>query len=85
MNKDLQNLEVKVENDGTTPQGRLTATEWNILVAAVKSLDLTGGSADAASILQVVADAGYATQDWVTSQKYITSSAVDNLAKNLVT
>ena len=85
MNKDLQNLEIKVENDGTTPQGRLTATEWNILVAAVKSLDLTGGSADAASILQVVADAGYATQDWVTSQKYITSSAVDNLAKNLVT
>lgn len=85
MNKDLQNLEVKVENDGTTPQGRLTATEWNILVAAVKSLDLSGGSADATSILQVVTNAGYATQEWVTSQKYITSSAVDNLAKNLVT
>lgn len=85
MNQDLQNLEIKVENDGTTPQGRLTATEWNILVAAVKSLDLTGGSADAASILQVVANAGYATQEWVTSQKYITSSAFDNLAKNLVT
>lgn len=85
MNQDLQNLEIKVENDGTTPQGRVSATEWNILVAAVKSLDLTGGSADAASILQVVANAGYATQEWVTSQKYITSSALDNLAKNLVT
>lgn len=85
MNQDLQNLEIKVENDGTTPQGRLTATEWNILVAAVKSLDLTGGSADVASILQVVANAGYATQEWVTSQKYITSSTLDNLAKNLVT
>lgn len=85
MNQDLQSLEIKVENDGTTPQGRLTAAEWNILVAAVKSLDLTGGSVDAASILQVVADAGYATQEWVTSQKYITSSALDNLAKNLVT
>lgn len=85
MNQDLQNLETKVENDGTTPQGRLSATEWNILVAAVKSLDLTGGSADAASILQVVANAGYATQEWVTSQKYITSSAFDNLVKNLVT
>jgi hypothetical protein len=85
MNQELQDLEIKVENDGTTPQGRLSATEWNILVAAVKSLDLTGGSADAASILQVVANAGYATQEWVTSQKYITSSALDNLAKNLVT
>ena len=85
MNQDLQNLEIKVENDGSTPQGRLTATEWNILVAAVKSLDLTGGSADVASILQVVANAGYATQEWVTSQKYITSSTLDNLAKNLVT
>lgn len=85
MNQDLQNLEIKVENDGATPQGRLTATEWNILVAAVKSLDLAGGSADVASILQVVANAGYATQEWVTSQKYITSSALDNLAKNLVT
>lgn len=85
MNQDLQNLDIKVENEGTTPQGRLTAAEWNILVAAVKSLDLTGGSVDITSILQAVADAGYATQEWVTSQKYITSSALDNLAKNLVT
>ena len=39
MNEALQNLEIKVENGGTTPQGRLTSSEWNILVAAVKALD----------------------------------------------
>lgn len=43
MNQDLQNLEIKVENNGVTPQGRVSATEWNIVVSALKDLDLGGG------------------------------------------
>lgn len=85
MNQDLQNLDVKVENEGTTPQGRLTAAEWNILVAAVKSLDLTGGSADIISILQAVADAGYATQEWVNNQDYATATDFNKFVKDFVT
>lgn len=85
MNQDLQNLEIKVENEGTTPQGRLTATEWNILVAAVKSLDLTGGSVDVTSILQAVADAGYATQEWVNNQDYATTTDFNKFVKDFVT
>ena len=85
MNQDLQNLEIKVENEGTTPQGRLTATEWNILVAAVKSLDLKGGSVDITSILQAVADAGYATQEWVNNQDYATTTDFNKFVKDFVT
>ena len=85
MNQDLQDLEIKVENEGTTPQGRLTATEWNILVAAVKSLDLTGGSVDITSILQAVADAGYVTQEWVNNQDYATTTDFNKFVKDFVT
>lgn len=50
MNEALQNLEIKVENGGTTPQGRLTSSEWNILVAAVKALDVGGGGSGGGSV-----------------------------------
>ena len=42
MNTELQGLENKVENQGKNPQGRISAAEWNILVAAVKALDAAG-------------------------------------------
>lgn len=42
MNESLQQLETKVENQGATPQGRVSAVEWNVLVAAVKQLDSSG-------------------------------------------
>jgi hypothetical protein len=42
MNENLQRLETKVENQGSTPQGKVSAAEWNILVAAVKALDAAG-------------------------------------------
>ncbi len=42
MNEALQKLEIKVENGGSTPQGRVSAAEWNVLVAGVKALDLAG-------------------------------------------
>lgn len=42
MNENLQKLETKVENQGSTPQGKVSAAEWNILVAAVKALDAAG-------------------------------------------
>ena len=50
MNTDLQNLTPKIENGGTTPQGRLSASEWNILLEAVKLLDLSGGGGVADSV-----------------------------------
>lgn len=42
MNENLQKLEVKIENQGSTPQGKVSAAEWNTLVAAVKALDAAG-------------------------------------------
>lgn len=42
MNESLQQLETKVENQGATSQGRVSAVEWNVLVAAVKQLDSSG-------------------------------------------
>ena len=42
MNESLQQLETKVENQGATPQGKVSAAEWNVLVAAVKALDSAG-------------------------------------------
>lgn len=42
MDENLQKLEVKIENQGSTPQGKVSAAEWNILVAAVKALDAAG-------------------------------------------
>ena len=42
MNESLQQLETKVENQGATPQGKVSAVEWNVLVAAVKQLDSSG-------------------------------------------
>lgn len=65
MNSELQELQPKVENEGTTPQGKLSAAEWNILLTAVKILDERVGESDIDGILKVVRDAGYATQEWV--------------------
>ena len=45
MNEALQDLEIKVENQGKTPQGRISAEEWNILVEAVKKIDINSGTA----------------------------------------
>ena len=50
MNQDLQNLEIKVENNGVTPQGRVSAAEWNIVVSALKDLDLGSGGGVADSV-----------------------------------
>ena len=44
MNEALQDLEIKVENQGKTPQGRISAEEWNILVEAVKKIDINSGT-----------------------------------------
>lgn len=67
MNVELQGLEPKVENDGTTPQGRLSASEYNILLAAVKMLDQEPGEGgEGLTIGQVaayLADEGYAKID----------------------
>jgi hypothetical protein len=64
MNTDLQNLEPKVENEGTTPQGKLSAAEWNILLAAVKLLDqMSSEESESLTIGQVanyLAEEGYA-------------------------
>lgn len=86
MNEALQNLEIKVENGGTTPQGRLTATEWNILVAAVKALDADSDDADVSDVLRIVKDAGYATQDWVNGEltNYATQSSLNALSLGIL-
>lgn len=42
MNEELQNLKSKVENGGSTPDGRVSAAEWNTLVGAVKTIDKEG-------------------------------------------
>lgn len=42
MNEELQNLKSKVENGGSTPDGRVSAAEWNTLVEAVKIIDKEG-------------------------------------------
>ena len=42
MNEKLQNLKSKIENDGKTPDGRVSADEWNTLVGAVKTIDKEG-------------------------------------------
>lgn len=61
MNEALQTLEVKVENNGTTPQGKIFAREWNVLVEAVKALDLK--EFDEAKLLQFLRD-----NDFITSE-----------------
>ena len=38
---EIQNIETKVENGGTTPQGRVSADEFNILVDAAKRFDVS--------------------------------------------
>lgn len=58
MNESLQELEIKVENEGATPQGKLFADEWNIVVEALKKIDND-------STL-------WATQSWVEEQQYLT-------------
>ena len=63
MNEALQALEVKVENGGTTPQGKFFAKDWNTLVEAVKALDLK--ELDEASLLKFLKDNGYITSDEV--------------------
>ena len=68
MNAELQGLERKVENEGTTPQGRLSASEYNILLAAVKMLDQMldqmsdegGESLTIGQVAAYLADEGYA-------------------------
>lgn len=86
MNEALQNLEIKVENGGTTPQGRLTSSEWNILVAAVKALDADSDDADVSDVLQIVEDAGYATQNWVNGKltDYATQSSLNALSLGIL-
>ena len=58
MNESLQELEVKVENEGATPQGKLSADEWNIVVEALKKIDNDS--------------ALWATESWVEEQQYLT-------------
>ena len=86
MNAALQNLEIKVENGGTTPQGRLTSSEWNILVAAVKALDADSDNADVSDVLRIVENAGYATQDWVNGKltDYATQSSLNALSLGIL-
>lgn len=60
MNKELQLLEVKIENEGATPQGRVSASEWNILVAAVKAMDMEGGGLDETQLANYLASNNYA-------------------------
>lgn len=61
MNEALQTLEVKVENNGTTPQGKIFAREWNVMVEAVKALDLK--EFDEAKLLQFLRDKGFITSE----------------------
>ena len=61
MNEALQTLEVKVENNGTTPQGKIFAREWNVLVEAVKALDLK--EFDEAKLLQFLRDNYFITSE----------------------
>ena len=39
MAKTIHDIETKVNNDGATPQGRLTASDFNVLVETVQRLD----------------------------------------------
>ena len=39
MAKTIHDIETKVNNDGATPQGRLTASDFNVVVSAVQNLD----------------------------------------------
>ena len=64
MNESLQELEIKVENQGKTPQGRISAEEWNILVDAVKSLDLTPPGGGGGSIEYPLSWSGYSQGMW---------------------
>ena len=61
MNDALQALEVKVENGGATPQGKVFAKEWNVLVEAVKALDLK--EINEAALHKFLQDNGYITED----------------------
>lgn len=62
MNEALQKLEVKVENEGSTPQGRLSSAEWNIVVAALKAIDAGDGGVGKDAIIKAVCEAGYVTR-----------------------
>jgi hypothetical protein len=39
MAKTIHDIETKVNNDGATPQGRLAASDFNVLVETVQRLD----------------------------------------------
>lgn len=57
---DIQNIETKVENGGSTPQGRVSAAEFNILTDAAKRFDVSKYGAariTADNLLQFFADA----------------------------
>lgn len=62
MNEALQKLEVKVENEGATPQGRLSSAEWNVVVSALKAIDAGDGGLGKDAILNAVREAGYVTR-----------------------
>lgn len=62
MNEALQKLEVKVENEGATPQGRLSSAEWNVVVSALKAIDAGDGGLGKDAILKAVREAGYVTR-----------------------
>lgn len=57
---EIQNIETKVENGGSTPQGRVSADEFNILTDAAKRFDVSKYGAariTADNLLQFFADA----------------------------
>ena len=70
MNENLQRLETKVENQGSTPQGKVSAAEWNILVAAVKALDVAGIDTETLA-------------KYLKQYQYITSPELDELLKDV--
>lgn len=66
MNELLQKLEVKIENQGATPQGRVSAAEWNVLVSAVKDMDLKGIDTSALA-------------EYLTQYQYVTAPMLEEL------
>jgi hypothetical protein len=83
MNEALQKLEVKVENEGATPQGRLSSAEWNVVVSALKAIDAGDGGLGKDAILKAVREAGYVTRSDVNtifSEDAVRVSVAQNIA-----
>lgn len=70
MNNELQALEVKVENQGKNPQGRISAAEWNVLLAAVKVLDRLGITEDS-------------LRDYLRQYQYVTAPELEDIFKEI--